>query len=133
MSWFSFLVPTTTTDYTYKLLGTGFCTDWIFLPEGGYPPRFSPDDAFYEADPIQECLNRCVDANRKSGADTSTIGGTIGNQAFYLNSNSRCACAIGDCNSLVSSGYASYKIISGNRWVGVPRRLMLEICSFIVN
>ena len=110
------LVPTMTTVYTYSHLGTGYCRDWVYLPEGGYPDRLGPNDALYDSDPIQECLNRCLGVYGEAGARTSKVGGNIGNQAFYLRSDSRCACAIGDCKSLVSNDYVaiSYAIIPGN-------------------
>ena len=102
------------TVYSYSHLGTGYCSDWVYLPEGAYPDRLNPDDELYDADPVQECLNRCLDAYVEAGTSTSTVDSTIGNQAFYLKSNGRCACATGDCSSLVSSEYESYAIISCN-------------------
>ena len=99
------------TDFTYNHLGAGYCSDYAYLPEGGYPARLSPGKALYDADPIKECLNRCLNA--------STFDATnVGNQAFYLKSGSKCACAADDCSSLKpkfpkreSSGYDSYEII----------------------
>ena len=110
------LVSTTTTGYTYSHIGTGYCSNWVYLPEGGYPKRLGPNDALYDSDPIQECLKRCLAVYGEAGARTSKVGGKIGNQAFYLNSDSLCACAIGECKSLYSSGMEaeSYMIISGN-------------------
>ena len=106
---------TTTTKYTYSYIGTGYCSDWVYLPEGGYPERLNADNTLYDADSIQECLNRCLGAYGEAGARASTAGGKVGNQAFYLNSNAGCACAVGDCSSKVSdSGFKSYAIISGN-------------------
>ena len=106
-------------EYTYEHLGTGYCSDWINLPgPESYPPRLQPSDALYDADPRQECLNRCLDVHGQDGSKTSTVGGTIGNKAFYLKSDGRCACAIKDCSSLkTSESYESYEIIQGNRWV----------------
>ena len=112
----SFLSSTTYTEYTYTHLGPGFCGDWIYLPEGGYPARLISDDALYDADPIQECLNRCLDANGEAGQASTENGGTgtIGNRAFYLSTENKCACAISDCSSLTPDpNYASYAIISG--------------------
>ena len=76
---FMFLVSTTT---TYKHLGTGYCSDYVYLPKAGeYPDRLQPGNALHDADPIQECLNRCLHA--------STDEEDIGNQAFYLNSDQK--------------------------------------------
>ena len=107
---FMFLVSTTT---TYKHLGTGYCSDYAYLPKGtpsqpNYPHRLEPGHASHDADPIQECLNRCMAAS---------VGGTVGNEAFYLNSAKKCACAKGDCSALKGSGYDAYQIIQGKRWV----------------
>jgi hypothetical protein len=112
------LVSKKTTQYAYSHLGTGYCSDWVHLPEGKYPDRLSADNVFYDADPVQECMNRCLDAYGKAGVKASTADGKIGNQAFYLKSNGGCACAIGDCSSRVSSGYESYAIISARSSFG---------------
>ena len=101
--------------YTYSHLGTGYCSDWVYLPEGGYPGRLNAGDKDYDADPIQECMNRCLGQYEETGERASTAGGEVGNEAFYLKSDDGCACAIGDCSSLAHSGYESYEIILGNR------------------
>ena len=95
-------------EHTYSELGSGYCSDYIYLPEGSYPDRLNVGNALYDSDPIQECLNRCMAAS---------VGGTVGNEAFYLNSAKKCACAKGDCSSLKGSGYDAYQIIQGKRWV----------------
>ena len=86
----------------YQLIGQGYCADWNYLPEGGYPKVLKEDHKLYDADRIQECLNRCVDASKKNN--------NIQSQAFYVDVNSRCACSKGTCQALRGSGYKSYKI-----------------------
>ena len=106
------LASTEIAGYKYSELGIGYCRDYVYLPEGGYPDRFNAGEDLYDPSPIQECLNRCMDAYGQDGASS----GKIGNQAFYLYANSKCACATGDCNARSSSGsYKSYEIIPGNR------------------
>ena len=106
------------TEYIYSHLGTGYCSDWVYLPEGGYPDRLDAGDEDYDADPIQECMNRCLGHYEEIGERASTAGEEVGDEAFYLKSDDGCACAIGDCSSLktgASDGYESYEIILGNR------------------
>ena len=106
------LIPTTFTGFRYSSLGDGFCEDWVYLPEGSYPPRLNADNELHDSNAIQECLNRCLGAYGEDGAGTS--GGKIGNDAFYMSSNGGCACAVGFCSSLVPGPYESYAIIPGN-------------------
>ena len=40
-------------------LGDGYCSDWRYLPEGGYPARLAAGHALAHADPLQECAARC--------------------------------------------------------------------------
>ena len=82
-------------------LGDGYCSDWRYLPEGAYPARFDSFSPLYDADPVQECMKRCLDAVGLNGID---------NQAFYLNSAGRCACSTGTCSSRHGGAYRSYKI-----------------------
>ena len=107
------LVSTAITQYTYSLLGDGYCEDWVYLPEGSYPARLNADNALHDTNAIQECLNRCLGAYGKTGAGTS--GGKIGNEAFYVKPNGGCACAVGNCNKLSTGSYESYAIIPGKR------------------
>ena len=107
------LVSTKITEYGYKSLGDGYCGDWVYLPEGSYPALLNAGNQLYDADRKKECLNRCLVAYGKNGKSTS--GGKIGKQAFYVNSDDGCACAVGECSARHGTGYASYEIISGNR------------------
>jgi len=86
----------------YQLIGAGYCADWNYLPEGGYPKLLNEDHKLYDSDRVQECLNRCVDASKKNN--------NIQSQAFYVDVNSKCACSKGTCQALKGSGYKSYKI-----------------------
>ena len=108
---------------SYEILGYGYCKDYVYLPEGAYPARLSPNDLLYDIDPIIECKNRCLDANGKSGGvdahGRSAEYNIISNQAFFIqNSDKQCACSSGTCSERVgaaSTTYTSYKISIGNR------------------
>merc|ERR1711924_167052 len=78
-----------------KMATKGFCSDWKYLPEGGYPPRKN-----LKADPVQECAQRCHKAYGKP-------------QAIYLrDKDMTCACSKGACNKIKKSqqAYTSYKV-----------------------
>ena len=107
---FMFLV-----SYTYEHLGTGYCSDYAYLLKesgGKYPDRLKDNHASYDDDPIQECLNRCL-----ADSVSENNSNDIGNEAFYLDSDKKCACAKGACSTQKKkgSGYNAYKIIQGNR------------------
>ena len=83
-------------------LGQGYCQDWRYLPEGGYPGRLPTSSPMYNADHRTECMNRCLNAVGQN---------EIGNQAFYTRTSGQCACSQGACASLSNSGsYRSYHI-----------------------
>ena len=87
----------------------GYCKDYAYLPEGGYPSLLGKSSPHYDKDRIQECINRCVYAS-KNEEDTK-----IRDRAFYnRDSDQRCACSSGACYTRKSSGYTSYHKISGN-------------------
>ena len=90
---------------TYSDIGPGFCSDWVYLPEGGYPARLADTERLNNADPIQECMNRCLDVVGASGADSAS-GAGISNQAFYVRDGESCACSSGSCGT--QSGGANY-------------------------
>jgi len=78
-----------------KVADKGYCSDWRYLPEGGYPARQNA-----KADPVQECAKRCTKAYGKQ-------------QAFYLRDRDQtCACSKGKCRQISksSNGYTSYTI-----------------------
>tara|TARA_B110001452_G_scaffold136564_1_gene113519 strand:+ start:63 stop:1124 length:1062 start_codon:yes stop_codon:yes gene_type:complete len=51
-----------------------YCEEYFYLPaSGGYPPRLSARDELYNADPAQECANRCL----HEFADLSVIVGGV--------------------------------------------------------
>jgi len=77
-----------------KMATKGYCSDWKYLPEGGYPPRKN-----LKADPVQECAQRCHKAYGKP-------------QAIYLrDKDMTCACSKGGCNQITSQkAYTSYKL-----------------------
>jgi hypothetical protein len=98
-------IPTfTSQDPQYELIGMGWCASWKYLPEGGYPPHLSDSDPLYDADRVQECMNRCLAAGQE---DYSTEG-------FYIrNSDSTCGCAQPGrtCDDrTLHGGFTSYKI-----------------------
>ena len=67
--------------HNLDITGPGYCEDWKYLPEGGYPPLKNP-----KADHLQECATRCTKAY---GA---------GQKAFYINTKTkRCACSKTGC------------------------------------
>jgi hypothetical protein len=74
-------------NLTYWSIGAGYCSDWEYLPEGAYPDLLQPSQPLYNADRVEECLNRCVDAY------PNTI-------AFYvkLTDGNKCACSSGACS-----------------------------------
>lgn len=91
----------------YKLIGSGYCSDWNYLPEGGYPPLLGKSSSLYDPDRLTECMNRCIAASKKSA--------TIQSRAFYVaTSTERCACSKGDCKTLAGSNYKSYQILIHN-------------------
>ena len=102
----------TATSFRYYAAGNGYCKDWVYLPEGGYPAPLAPDDPLYSHDRIQECMNRCFYAAYQGLAGSSGSDGTeIGNQAFYIKTlNQRCGCSSGTCEPNEGTGYTSYKI-----------------------
>jgi hypothetical protein len=105
------------TVLSYALAGNGYCKDWVYLPEGGYPKLLSKSNPLYNEDRIEECMNRCVYAAKQGllGSHSSGHGRTIRNHAFYIGSYQRCACSSGACSIRYGSGYyTSYYIVSGN-------------------
>ena len=98
----------------YERLGGGYCSDWVYLPEGAYPPPLDLDNPLYDADPVAECMKRCLAA-----VGQGTRGGGIGDQAFYVKwiwsgdeQVQGCACSSGTCSSRAGSAnlYESYGI-----------------------
>ena len=86
---------------TYEYLEIGYCSDYKYLPEGAYPARLDEMHALYSPDPIQECMNRCLDAYPSS-------------QAFFTKAGEECSCSSGSCSTRTESStlYESYKIVS---------------------
>ena len=50
----------------YTTLGSGYCTDYKYLPSG--TNRLLPNDDLYSPDPVEECMERCVLAFSNSSA-----------------------------------------------------------------
>lgn len=97
----------------YSSIGPGYCSDWAYLPEGGYPPRLAETEPLNDADPIQECMNRCLNVVGTAGATSAAAGAVISNQAFYVRDGERCACASGPCESQDGgANYHSYRIVA---------------------
>ena len=101
--------------YNYRHLGAGFCTDdWVYLPEGGYPPLLAETDPLYDSDRLRECMNRCIHAAENSLAGSGAAASTeISDQAFYVNGNNQCACASGSCDNFSNDAYQAYGIVQG--------------------
>ena len=99
-------------SFWYHVAGNGYCNEWVYLPEGGYPAPLAPNDPLYNEDRVQECMNRCLYAAHRGLAGSEGSDGTrIGNQAFYIKtSNQGCGCSSGTCEANEESGYTSYNI-----------------------
>ena len=99
---------------TYAVAGNGFCKDWVYLPEGGYPELLTITDTLFSEDRVQECMNRCVDASEQSFDDTQYSGNNkISDIAFYVRtSDERCGCSSGPCQErqIRDNDYMSYFI-----------------------
>jgi hypothetical protein len=80
--------------YQIKQKGVGYCKDYRYLPEGGYPPLKN-----VAGDHLQECAERCTKAYGLQ-------------HAFYIRAKDKqCACSKGSCSTLMpSSGYVTYSI-----------------------
>ena len=86
----------------YELIGSGYCSDHVFLKDGRYPPLLSHANPLFDDDRVQECMNRCLHDNPKC-------------EAFYLKDYELCACAFSNCSSqLGSSSFTSYRIVSNS-------------------
>ena len=99
------------------MAGTGYCKDYVYLPEGGYPSLLGQLDPLYDKNRIKECMNRCLYASSQGLAGSKgAVDTTIREHAFYIRkSDQGCACSSGICNDRkASSGYTSYYIISSN-------------------
>lgn len=98
----------------YEELGSGHCSDWEYLPEGGYPAHLTSGRLMDEHDRIRECGNRCADAWGKTGSSSRKT--TISDKAFYVyngaSPQAKCACSSGTCSSREgnSSNYKSYSM-----------------------
>jgi hypothetical protein len=90
--------------FKIEKLSNGYCSDWVYLPEGAYPPQISLSE-----NPKQECAQRC----HRASNNRAQHGTTYGDQAFYLRtSDKRCACSYGACSSRVGgSAYKSYSMV----------------------
>ena len=49
----------------YTIAGSGWCSDYSELPEGGYNTRISNENPLHHEDRIRECMNRCIDASAR--------------------------------------------------------------------
>ena len=83
----------------YIKIGDGYCSDYKYLPEGGYPAFLSKTSPLFSRDRTRECMNRCLDAYPDS-------------KAFMVQTaNNKCACSSGQCQWVRPSvSYYSYKI-----------------------
>ena len=97
---------------TLKLDGyenaAGYCTDWKYLPEGGYPARLTRIDSLYNEDSILECAKRC------QAAYPTTTGFHIKKGANDWQHTCGCTDPANDpaCATVTShSDYTSYQMI----------------------
>ena len=100
------------TKYSYEKVGTGYCDDWLSLPEG-INPAFLPssNSLGVPTDRLEECMKRCLAAVGKTGKTGAGHGNRIADKAFYVNKANKCGCSSGTCTPNGSSHYTSYKII----------------------
>ena len=76
----------------------GYCSDYKYLPEGGYPARLDSN-----ANPLEECAQRCIAAAEENSEYSK--------DAFYVrDSDKHCACSKGECSETTSGDYTSYII-----------------------
>ena len=103
-------------SYQYAMAGNGYCTDWVYLPEGAYPSLLRKSDTLYDENRITECMNRCIDASiRGLSGSRDAVDTPIRDHAFYIRqSDQGCGCSSGECSERMSTGYASYYTVSGN-------------------
>ena len=94
----------------YRLIGGGYCRRPVALPDvGSRPPLLypsNPNHTLADADPVAECMNRCVAA-----FDDIMEGGV---RAFYVmadagSSYGRCQCIEGGCSYVEDSKYTAYE------------------------
>jgi len=89
-------------SWNYESIGDGYCSNWKYLPEGGYPNLLAEGSSLYDTDRIRECMNRCLDAYP-------------GSTSFYVKTsdNNKCGCSSDHCSSRASSSaYTSFRILS---------------------
>ena len=96
--------------FRYAIAGTGYCDDFIYLPEGQFPPLLTKTSALYSEDRLRECMNRCIDAKGSIGYGSSGDA-RIDDQAFYIRKKGQnCACSTGTCTTRWDFGYLSYHV-----------------------
>ena len=104
----------------YAIAGSGWCSDYAYLPEGGYGTRISEENPLHHEDRIRECMNRCIDASARGAIPSlsSSYGNKIGDLAFFTRDRDQgCGCSSGKCFatetwSSKNDDYTSY-LLSG--------------------
>jgi len=84
----------------YTIAGSGWCSDYSELPEGGYNTRISNENPLHHEDRIRECMNRCIDASARGAIPSlsSSYGNKIGDLAFFIRDwDQGCGCSSGTC------------------------------------
>ena len=115
----------------FRKLGNGYCDDWLYLPTalgGRYPARLPSGDPLAATDPVQECANRCKNAEGSGLTSGPNVNGGVGGasghavydftmRAFYVAladaaswSEGGCACSSGPCSSLIGTEFDSYAL-----------------------
>jgi hypothetical protein len=85
------------------LIGKGYCTDWVYLPEGGYPAFLPASNPVSDKDKKRECANRCIMAAEKDKKYST--------DAFYVRKDDKCGCARKQCDKQKKNeSYSSFKI-----------------------
>ena len=97
--------------FRYAIIAVrGYCDDFIYLPEGQFPPLLTKTSALYSEDRLRECMNRCIDAKGSIGYGSSGDA-RIDDQAFYIRKKDQhCACSTGTCTTRFDFYYSSYHV-----------------------
>ena len=101
----------------FDIAGDGYCKDWVYLPEGGYPIPLDESSPLYNAHRVQECMNRCIYAADNGLVGYNTAESKIRDLAFYIRlADQRCGCSSGSCSTQIPDpAFRSYHRINNDR------------------
>ena len=108
------------------IAGSGWCSDYAELPEGGYNTRIGNENPLHHEDRIRECMNRCIDASARGAIPSlsSSYGNKIGDLAFFIRDRDQgCGCSSGTCMttktySSTNDDFTSYHV-SGKTLISI--------------